>query len=145
MIAISTIMTSPPTYSATVNCHPISTHGTTPSSHTRFVEANWKASALAALAPLVNSDFAIATAAYEHDEDAAPRPVAQAIGRGLPPPSVCWIRSRGTHACTIAEIANPSTSAHHTSHAIRSPSRNTCQTKLNKDVIGRSPPPTRYP
>src|SRR3954471_19182513 len=28
-------------------------------------------------------------------------------------------RSRGTQACTIAEIAKPSTSAHHTSQAIR--------------------------
>ena len=29
------------------------------------------------------------------------------------------MRSRGTHACTIAEIANPSTSAHQTSQAMR--------------------------
>ena len=43
--AISTIITIPPTYSATVNCQPISTHSTRPSSHTRLVEANWKASA----------------------------------------------------------------------------------------------------
>ena len=46
---ISTIITIPPTYSATVNCQPISTHKTSPSSHTRFVEANWNASALAAV------------------------------------------------------------------------------------------------
>ena len=38
-------------YSASANCQPISTHSTSPSSHTRFVEANWKASALAAEAP----------------------------------------------------------------------------------------------
>ena len=30
------------------------------------------------------------------------------------------MRSRGTQACTIAEIAKPSTSAHQTSHAISS-------------------------
>ena len=60
---ISTIITIPPTYSATVNCQPISTHSTSPSSHTRFVEANWNASALAAEAPFWNSDLAIATAA----------------------------------------------------------------------------------
>ena len=36
-------------------------------------------------------------------------------------------RSRGTHACTIALIAKPSTSAHHTSHAISSESRRPCQ------------------
>ncbi len=41
----------PPTYSATVNCQPISTQSTSPSSHTRFVEANWNASDEAADAP----------------------------------------------------------------------------------------------
>ena len=46
-----TISTSPPTNSASVNCQPISTHITMPSSTTRFVELNWKASAEAALAP----------------------------------------------------------------------------------------------
>ena len=42
---IRTIITSPPRYSASVNCQPIRTHSTRPSSQTRFVEANWKASA----------------------------------------------------------------------------------------------------
>jgi hypothetical protein len=36
---------------------------TMPSSKTRFVEANWKASAVCRLAPFWKSDFAIATAA----------------------------------------------------------------------------------
>jgi hypothetical protein len=39
-----------------------------------LVDANWKASAAAAEAPFWNSDLAIAIAAYEHDEDPAPRP-----------------------------------------------------------------------
>src|SRR5436305_13642548 len=82
---IRTIITIPPTYSARVNCQPISTHSTSPSSHTRLVDANWKASAEAAEAPLANNDLAIAIAAYEHDDDAAPSPVAQAIGRGPEP------------------------------------------------------------
>ena len=60
MMAIST---SPPRNSASVNCHPMSTHMITPSSTTRLVEANWKASALAAEAPFWNSDLAMATAA----------------------------------------------------------------------------------
>ena len=60
---MSTIITRPPTYSARVNCQPISTQRTSPSSQTRFVEANWKASAEMADAPFWNSDFAIATAA----------------------------------------------------------------------------------
>src|SRR5579884_2106334 len=114
----TTISTRPPANSARVNCQPISTHSTIPSSNTRFVEANWKASAEAAEAPLANSDLAIAIAAYEHEDEAAPRPVASATGRTPAPPSARSIRCLGTHACTIAEIANPSTSAHHTSHAI---------------------------
>src|SRR4051812_7529355 len=54
LTAIRAIITSPPRYSARVNCQPISTHSTSPSSHTRFVEANWKASAVTAEAPLAN-------------------------------------------------------------------------------------------
>ena len=61
--AIRTIITIPPTYSASVNCQPSSTQRTRPSSQTRFVEANWKASAVAAEAPFWNSDLAIAIAA----------------------------------------------------------------------------------
>src|SRR2546429_3831169 len=116
--AISAITTRPPTYSARVNCHPISTHSTSPSSHTRFVEANWKASEVAAEAPFAKSERAIAIAAYEQEDDAAPRPVALAIGMKPLPESALSIRRRGTHAWTIAEIANPRTSAHHTSYAI---------------------------
>jgi hypothetical protein len=41
----------------------MSTQSTSPSSHTRFVEANWNASAVAADAPFWNSDLAIAIAA----------------------------------------------------------------------------------
>ena len=57
------IITRPPRYSASVNCQPMSTHSTSPSSQTRFVEANWKASAEAAEAPFWNRLLAIAMAA----------------------------------------------------------------------------------
>ena len=60
---ITTISSRPPISSARVNCQPISSQITIPSSITRFVEANWKASALAAEAPFWKSDLAIATAA----------------------------------------------------------------------------------
>ena len=60
---ISAIKISPPTSSASVNCQPMKTQITIPSSKTRFVEANWNAIAEAKLAPLANSDFAIAIAA----------------------------------------------------------------------------------
>ena len=49
-----------------------------PSSITRLVEAISNAIAAVKFAPLRNSDRASATAAYEHDEEAAPRPVATA-------------------------------------------------------------------
>ena len=58
-------------------------------------------------------------AAYEHEEEAAPIPVARATGRAPEPPRARSMRSRGTHAWTIAESTKPSTSAHHTCHAIR--------------------------
>ena len=60
---IRTMSTIPPTYSASVNCQPSRIQRTRPSSQTRFVEANWKASAEAADAPFWKSDFAIAIAA----------------------------------------------------------------------------------
>ncbi len=53
----------PPTYSARVNCQPSSTQSTSPSSQTRLVEANWKASAEAAEAPFWKRLLAIAIAA----------------------------------------------------------------------------------
>src|SRR6185437_3794682 len=53
------------------------------------------------------------------DEDAAPRPVAIATGRAPEPPSARWIRSRGTQAWTIAEMAKPRTKAHQTVQAMR--------------------------
>jgi hypothetical protein len=95
---MSTISTMPPANSASVNRQPRSTQRTRPSSQTRFVEANWKASADAAEAPFSKRDFAIATAAYEHDEDAAPSTVARASGATPSPASARSIRARGTHA-----------------------------------------------
>jgi hypothetical protein len=103
-----------------VNCQPSSTHSTSPSSQTRFVDANWKASAETALAPFWNRLFAIAIAAYEHEDEAAPSAVARSTGRAPSPASAAWTRSRGTHACTIAEMRKPRTSAHQTSQAISS-------------------------
>jgi hypothetical protein len=70
-----------------VNCQPIRIQITSPSSHTRFVDANWNESAVAADAPFSKSDFAIAIAAYEHDEDAAPSAVALPTGTSPLPES----------------------------------------------------------
>ncbi len=57
------IMSGPPTNSARVNCQPISRAMISPSSITRFVDANWKAIAAVKSAPLRTSDRASATAA----------------------------------------------------------------------------------
>ncbi len=56
-------MIDPPTNSAAMNCQPIKTTSTIPSSMTRFVEANMKTIDETKSAPLRKSDFAIAEAA----------------------------------------------------------------------------------
>ena len=75
-------MMTPPTYSAAANCQPISTTSTTPSSTTRFVDANMKIIEVTKSAPLANSDFAIAEAAYEQDEESAPNTEARVTAAG---------------------------------------------------------------
>src|ERR1700735_4879015 len=116
---MTTIRIRPPTNSARVDCQPSRTQMTMPSSTTRLVEANWKARADAAEEPFWKRLLAIAIAAYEHEEEAAPRPVAHPIQRAPDPPSACSIRSRGTQAWTMAEMAKPRTKAHHTAQAMR--------------------------
>src|SRR5439155_10410678 len=80
--ARSTTMTTPPENSAAANCQPIRTARMIPSSMTRFVEANSKAIAAVKFAPLRKIERASATAAYEQDDDAAPRSVAVVRLRG---------------------------------------------------------------
>ena len=78
-----------------------------PSSTTRLVEAISKAIAAVKFAPLRNSERASATAAYEHDDEAAPstsRPGPRVRGRSSP--SRRTIVARRTTACTTAESAN---------------------------------------
>ena len=75
-------MIEPPTNSAAANCQPIRTTNTTPSSTTRFVEANMNAIAETKSAPFWNSDFAMAEAAYEQLDDTMPKPDARATAAG---------------------------------------------------------------
>ena len=56
-------MIGPPTNSAAMNCHPIRTSSTRPSSTTRLVEATMKTMAVTKSAPLATRDRAIAEAA----------------------------------------------------------------------------------
>ena len=76
------MISGPPTNSARVNCHPMSSARIKPSSMTRFVLASANAVAAVKFAPLRKSDRASATAAYEQDDDAAPSPVAISRLRG---------------------------------------------------------------
>ena len=65
-------MTTPPTNSLAANCQPINTTSTMPSSTTRLVDATMNTDAATKSAPFMKSDFAIALAAYEHDDEAMP-------------------------------------------------------------------------
>ena len=69
-------MIGPPTNSPSVNCQPRISAIAIPSSITRFVEAIWNAIAAVKSAPFRKSERASATAAYEHEDDAAPNPAA---------------------------------------------------------------------
>src|SRR5439155_27273595 len=105
------IINSPPTNSASVNCHPSSRTMMIPSSMTRFVDANSKAMAAVKLAPLRKIERASATAAYEHDDDAAPRQAAIISVRGESSGRSRLISDFETTAWTIADNPKPRTSA----------------------------------
>src|SRR2546428_14094650 len=105
-------MSGPPTNSAAVNCQPISTARRIPSSITRFVDANSKAIAAVKLAPFRNRDRASATAAYEQEDDAAPRPQAIASVRSEPSASSRVISDFEPTPWTAADMAKPTTRAH---------------------------------
>src|SRR6266536_3823751 len=112
------IISGPPTNSAAVNCQPRSTAMMMPSSITRLVEANWKAIAAVKSAPLRKIERASATAAYEHDEDAAPSPPARQSERGESSGSSRLISLLETTACTAPVRAKPRISAHRVSQNI---------------------------
>ena len=105
--ATSTIMMGPPTNSARVNCQDSSSAMMMPSSMTRLVLAISKVIAAVKLAPRRNSARASATAAYEHDDEAAPSPVARASVFGRSSPSSRTMVCRRITACTTAESVNP--------------------------------------
>jgi len=82
------------------------------------VDPSSNASAAVKFAPLRNNDRANATAAEEHDEDAAPRAAATARVRGRSSPNSRTIVDFRTTACTTADSAKPRISAHRISHVI---------------------------
>jgi hypothetical protein len=113
-----------------------------PNSTTRFVEPISKAIAAVKLAPLRNSDRARATAAYEHDEEAAPKPAATANVRGRSSPSSATMVDRRTTACTTADNAKPRINAHRISHVIDPDNASACAIESAMCVIA---PPAKYP
>ena len=121
-------MIGPPVNSARVNCQPMSRARITPSSITRLVEAISNAIAAVKPAPFRNSDRASATAAYEHDDDAAPKPVASASVRGRSSPSSRMTVDFLTRAWIIADSANPRISAQVISHVIDPVMDSACRT-----------------
>src|SRR6266542_1350686 len=128
--ASSTIISGPPTNSAAVNCQPISTARMMLSSMTRLVEANSNAIALVKSAPLRNTDRAIATAAYEQEEEAAPSPHAIPSDRGESLGSSRPISALETTAWTAPEIAKPRISAHRISQAMAAARLSACPSAL---------------
>src|SRR5439155_101024 len=112
------IINSPPTNSASVNCYPSSRTMMIPSSMTRFVDANSKAMAAVKLAPLRKIERASATAAYEHEDDAAPRQAAIISVRDESSGRSRLISDFETTAWTIADNPKPRTSAHRISQDI---------------------------
>src|SRR2546430_5955032 len=119
-------MIGPPTNSAAVNCHPISRASRIPNSTTRLVEAISKTIAAVKLAPLRNNDRASATAAYEQDDEAIPRPVAAASARGESSPSRRTTVAPRTTASTPADSVEPRIDAHKTCHVIDPAIANAC-------------------
>ena len=82
------------------------------SSATKFVDASWKAIAAVKLAPLRKIERASATAAYEQEDDAAPRPHAIASDLGESSGNNFVISLLETTACTTADKPKPRMSGH---------------------------------
>src|SRR5436305_11434967 len=108
----------PPKNSAAANCQPIRTMMIMVSSATKFVDASWNAIAAVKFAPLRKIERARATAAYEQDDDAAPRPHAIARDFGESLGSNFVISLLETTACTTADNPKPRISGHKISHSI---------------------------
>ena len=89
-----------------------------PSSTTRFVEANSKMIADVKSPPFLKIERAIATDAYEQEEEAAPRPVDMARERGELSGNNLAISFLEMTAWIMADIAKPRIRAHAISHNI---------------------------
>ena len=130
-------MMGPPRNSAAANCHPIKMTSTMPSSITRLVEANMNTRAEMKSAPLANRDLAMAVAAYEHDDDTMPKPLARATAAGPWSPRVRCICSWETKACTAPDRPKPNTRGHSVSQNMKKPSRTLRPTHTGAEAASR--------
>src|SRR5215471_20190579 len=107
-----------PANSATINCQPIRTTRIIASSATRLVDASSKAIVAVKFAPLRKIERASATAAYEHDDEAAPNPQAIASEREESSGKSWLISLLETTACTTPDSAKPRINGHKISQNI---------------------------
>src|ERR1700731_2708295 len=133
--AIITIINGPPVNSASANCQPIRTIRMTLSSATRLVEASSNAIAAVKSAPFRKIERANATAAYEHDDDAAPSPVAIARDLGESFGSSRLISPLETTAWTTPESPKPKISGHKISQNIANAIHRACPKAFINSVI----------
>src|SRR6185312_5440997 len=102
---------------------------------TRLVEPISNAMAAVKFAPLRNNDRANATAAYEHEDAAAPSPAATARVRARSSPIKLTIVERRTTACTTADNAKPRISAHRISQVIEAVNASAWPTALSSRSV----------
>src|SRR5437763_12327061 len=114
------ISVSAPKTSANTNCHPIKTQSTAPSSITKLVEANISVRAGMSAAPCCIALRAAATAAYEQELLAAPKPVANETDFKFVWPNARLICSLPTKTWRTPEMVKPSTSAQNVAQSIAS-------------------------
>src|SRR5437016_13203295 len=88
------------------------------SAATRFVDASWNAIAAVKFAPLRKIERASATAAYEQEDDTAPRAQAIASDFGESSGNNFVISLLETTACTTADKPKPRISGHKISHSM---------------------------
>ena len=139
----STAMRRPPANSAATNCQPKRMSRTRPSSKTRLVDANSKMMALAKLAPRRKSARATATAAYEQDELAAPKPQASMKPFKSGRPSAPATARLETTVWIIAESRKPKASGQKTSQSMKSESCNAWRIALTTGNSTSSGPDAR--
>src|SRR5665213_985080 len=132
-------ITAAPTTSATANCQPRKTIMTIVNSSTRFVEAISNVIAAVKSAPFRKIDRAIATAAYEQDDEAAPSPHARRSVRGRWSPNMRTMASLDTTAWMAAEIPKPRINGHRICQNMANDIQRACSTAKTR-VMCQLPP-----